>query len=168
MSAAADRLWLEQLDRPGTLVLGIGNAGRRDDGLGWRFVDWMERERPGCRAELCRRYQLLLEDADLVAGFRRVLFVDAVDSDAVARYRLTPVRPRLDLSFTSHALSIPALLATCRTCFGRLPESHLLAIRGYRWSLGEGLSGRARANLRHACEALERGCPVGEEAVADA
>ena len=43
---------------PDTLIFGIGNCGRSDDGLGWAFIDWLE-ERGLCpTSEKRRHYQL--------------------------------------------------------------------------------------------------------------
>ena len=53
----------------------------------------------------------------------------------------------MDFSFTSHAISIPAIMATCLQCFHRLPEVHVLAIRGFEFELATGLTQGAQHNL---------------------
>ncbi|MBS3936356.1 MAG: hydrogenase maturation protease [Sulfuritalea sp.] len=150
MNGYADFPGLEAFDRPAALIYGIGNAGREDDGLGWAAIDWLEAESLCPQAELQRHYQLHLEDADLISGKDRVLFIDATQDAAVESFRLARPEPRMDLSFTSHAISIPTILATCRTCFRRLPEVHVLAIRGYAWGLRTGLTPGAQRNLAQA------------------
>ncbi|WP_051559874.1 hydrogenase maturation protease [Marinobacterium jannaschii] len=153
-SDSAVAITLEAFNRPDCLIYGIGNAGRQDDGLGWAFIDWLERE-PICpKAELLRNYQLFLEDADLISQKRRVLFVDASKSLTLQSFSLSREAALMDFSFTSHALSIPTLMATCQTCFDYLPEVWVLAIRGYEWELKQGLTGRAEINLDHAIAAL--------------
>jgi hydrogenase maturation protease len=58
------------------LVLGIGNPGRRDDGLGAEAVARLEALRlPGVTADA--NYQLNLEDALTCASHDLVVFVDA-------------------------------------------------------------------------------------------
>jgi hydrogenase maturation protease len=138
---------LADYDGATCLIHGIGNVGRQDDGLGWAFIDWLEREGLCPRAHRIRHYQLFLEDADLLARMDRVLFVDASKEPGLEDFRLDPVEARYDLSFTSHALSIPAVMAICQQCFERVPEVQLLQIRGYSWDLTEGLTPEARANL---------------------
>lgn len=138
---------LADYDNPRCLIHGIGNVGRQDDGLGWAFIDWLERESLCPRAQMLRHYQMFLEDADLYARMDRVLVVDASKEAGLDRFRLDPVEARFDLSFTSHALTIPGVMAICRQCFGRVPEVHLLQVRGYSWDLAEGLTPEARANL---------------------
>ena len=135
------------LDRETCLIHGIGNVARQDDGLGWAFIDWLEREGLCPRAQKVRHYQLFLEDADLLSRMDRVLFVDASKEAGLDSFRLDPVDARYDLSFTSHALTIPAVMAICRQCFERVPAVQLLSIRGYSWDLAEGLTPEAAINL---------------------
>jgi len=145
---------LEFFDDPRSLIYGIGNCGRQDDGLGWAFIDRLEARQCASRPNLCRTYQLNLEDADLIRGFARVLFVDATKDPAVSSFALTRPEPRLDFSFTSHAISVPSILATAQQCFGYVPEAYLLAIRGYEWELQTGLTEPAEHNLSDALEFL--------------
>lgn len=146
-------------DNTDCLIYGIGNVGRQDDGLGWAFVDWLELATPGSAATLTRHYQLQLEDADLISGFRQVLFVDATKDPGVETIDLETPAPRFDLSFTSHAISIPTIMATCQHCFGRMPEVQLLTIRGHEWELQQGLTPRAARNLAAAKNFFNKGDP---------
>ncbi|WP_370332335.1 hydrogenase maturation protease [Mycolicibacterium hippocampi] len=138
---------LDEYDDDSCLIYGIGNVGRQDDGLGWAFIDWLEAS--GCcpSAELQRNYQLLLEDAELISTKRRVLFIDATKDSAVQSFTLQRAVPKMDFTFTSHAISIPAIMATCQQCFQRLPEVHVLAIRGFEFELAMGLTPAAQRNL---------------------
>lgn len=138
---------LADYDREDCLIYGIGNVGRQDDGLGWALIDWLEETGRCARAEVARCYQLQLEDADRISRKRRVLFVDATKAADVADIRIEAVAPRMDPSFTSHAVSVPTILATCAYCFGRAPEIQLLTIKGYAWALEIGLTKRAARNL---------------------
>ena len=55
----------------------------------------------------------------------------------------------------SHTLGPEAVLAVAAELYGRTPEAWLLAIRGHRWTLGEGLSAKAEKNLGLALGFLE-------------
>jgi len=156
MSARAEPhcVTLGLFDNPTSLIYGIGNAGRQDDGLGWAFIDRLEHIRPRPHACLRRTYQLSLEDADLISRYTRVLFVDATKDPAVESFSLSHPEPKLDFSFTSHALSVPAILATTQQCFEHVPEAYLLAIRGYEWELQQGLTSPAQHNLSQSLEFL--------------
>ena len=141
---------LDDFDSDACLIYGIGNVGRQDDGLGWAFVDWLQAEGRCSNAEIQKGYQLLLEDAELISNKQRVLFIDATTEDSVASFTLERAAPKMDFSFTSHAISIPAIMATCQQCFGRLPVVHVLAIRGFEFELEIGLTRAAQQNLTDA------------------
>lgn len=141
---------LDDFDSSLSLIYGIGNVGRQDDGLGWAFIDWVEAEALCTRADIRRHYQLHLEDAELISHKKSVLFVDATKDASVKSFTLERVEPRMDFSFTSHAISVPAIMATCQQCFQRLPEVYMLAIRGYEWELKIGLTQQAEQNLNDA------------------
>lgn len=135
-----------------TLVLGWGNPGRRDDGLGPALAAAVEAMAvPGVTAE--SGYQLQVEDAAEVARHERVLFVDA-ERGGDAPFRLRRLEPsRSGVGFTTHSVSPGRLLALSRDLFGAQPEAWLLGIRGYDFdSFGEGLSVRAAANLAAAAD----------------
>ena len=133
-----------------SLIYGIGNVGRQDDGLGWAFIDWLEDEALCPHADLMRHYQLHLEDADLISYKKQVLFVDATKIPEVEAWQLEDVNPKMDFSFSSHAISIPAIMRTCELCFDKVPKVQLLTIKGYEWELQLGLTDKAQQNLNKA------------------
>ncbi|MDO6563331.1 hydrogenase maturation protease [Amphritea sp. 1_MG-2023] len=148
--AEVNRLSLTDFNSADCLIYGIGNVGRQDDGLGWAFIDWIEAQGLCSKAETVRNYQLFLEDADLISRKKRVLFVDATKDMTVEHFALYQEQAKLDFSFTSHAISIAAIMATCQLCFDRQPDVYVLAIRGYEWALQEGLTEHAQVNLDQA------------------
>jgi hydrogenase maturation protease len=135
-----------------TLVLGWGNPGRRDDGLGPALAGAVATMGlPGVTAET--GYQLQVEDAMEVARHERVLFVDA-DRAGEAPFSIRRVAAAgSGPGFTSHSLAPAQLLALARDLFGAEPEAWLLGVRGYDFDeFGEGLSVGAAANLAAATE----------------
>ena len=70
----------------------------------------------------------------------------------VLPFHLEQVEPKMDFSFTSHAISISSILATCQYCFDYAPEVSLLTIRGYEWNLQLGLTEQAKLNLNAATD----------------
>ena len=147
---------------PSTLILGWGNPGRLDDGLGPAAADAVAQLRsPGVVAD--SDYQLTVEDAAEVARYPRVVFVDADPSGA------PPFRwQRLHASargpgFSTHGVTPGAVLSLSRDLFGAEPEAWLLGIRGYEFDrFGEGLSERARENLSRAVSFLRSAIESGE------
>lgn len=130
-----------------SLIYGIGNIGRQDDGLGWALVDWLIEGGIVPKVEKMKHYQLHLEDADLISHKKRVLFIDATKEPEVETFEFVKINPKLDFTFTSHDISIASILATCKLCFDYIPEVYLLKIKGYEWELKEGLTNLAVDNL---------------------
>lgn len=136
------------------LVLGYGNPGRQDDGLG-----------PAAAAEIARlawprvsvqdNYQLVIEDAADIAEHDVVWFVDAARSGAEP-YAIRRLAAVPDLEFTSHLLKAETLLAIVEQYYGRSPAAYLLGIRGYQFEFLEGLTERASVNLAEAVAAMRQ------------
>jgi hydrogenase maturation protease len=133
---------------PRILVLGYGNPGRQDDGLGPAAVAEIEKlGLPGVIS--CDNYQLVIEDSVEVAAHDVVWFVDAARTGAEP-YEVHALSPALDIAFTSHLVKPEVLLAIANQYYGKSPEAYLLGIRGYEFEFLEGLTDRARDNLAQA------------------
>lgn len=128
-----------------TLVIGIGNPGRQDDGLGPALAELLEAARlEGVTFD--SNYQLNVEDALACSEHETVIFADASET-AEAPFAFTELEPAREIAFTTHELSPGAVLALCEELYGRRPKGWVLALRGYAWDLGEGLSPQAEINL---------------------
>lgn len=129
------------------LVLGYGNPGRLDDGLGPALVQRMESlQLPEVYCDA--NYQLLVEDAATIAEHEVVVFVDA-DSGCAAPFWFGEVTPQRALSFSSHSVSAAAVLELAHGLLGGATRGYFLGIRGYQFNgFGEGLSAQAAANLK--------------------
>ena len=143
------------------LLIGYGNPGRRDDGLGPAFAEAVERlATPGLEVDV--GYQLGIEDAADAARHDMVLFADA-DTEGPGPFSLRPVEPARGLAFTTHSVAPAAVLGLARDLFGAATRGWLLGIRGYEFDeFGEGLSPRAAANLAAALEALAPALRTGD------
>jgi len=106
------------------LVIGIGNDSRQDDGLGWALLDKIEEAFPG-EVELVYRYQLNIEDADLIQNADLVLFVDACRDELEIGSEIVKCTANGDITFTTHALSPSAVLALCNQVYSKNPESYV-------------------------------------------
>jgi hydrogenase maturation protease len=128
-----------------TLVIGIGNPGRQDDGLGPRLVELLEAA--GLEGvSVDSNYQLNIEDALACSKFDTVIFADASESGE-APFVFAELGPAREIAFTSHELSPAAVLALCEDLYDRRPKAWTMAVRGYAWDVGESLSPRAEVNL---------------------
>ena len=145
--------------RPPILVIAIGNPSRGDDALGPALIERLEALRLP-EVELLTDFQLQVDDAFDLQHRTEVIFVDAAVSGP-APYAFLAVKPREDISYSSHALSPSAVLHAYQRIYGQPPPAHALAVRGYTFELGEALSPQAAANLAAAVRFLtERlSCP---------
>ncbi|MBL7846341.1 MAG: hydrogenase maturation protease [Cyclobacteriaceae bacterium] len=135
-----------------TLIVGIGNNGRGDDGLGWKFADeaaaW-----EGVDVEY--RYQLQVEDAAMIKDYRTVIFVDAIANSLPDGFAFNDCEPKPTPSFTTHRLSPGTVLWLCRELYGVMPKAYTMAIEGVQFELGGSLSEPAGENLVRAVANLE-------------
>lgn len=145
---------------PRVLLLGYGNPGRLDDGLGVALAAQVEQlALPGVRVE--SDYQLCLEDAEAVAGHDVVIFADASTSGGEP-FSFTRIEPVRGISFSTHSLRPEAVLGLAAELFGARTEGYLLGIRGYAFNeYDESLTDRGRANLEAAATFVERVCREG-------
>ena len=138
------------------LLIGFGNPGRLDDGLGPALAEAVEALGiEGVTVEA--GYQLDVEDAADVATHKTVVFADA-DATGPAPFSFRRVEPAeaMPLSFSSHSVQPEALLATARDLFGHAAEAYMLGIRGCAFdAFGESLSERAQDNLAAALAFIE-------------
>lgn len=149
------------------MVIGYGNPGRRDDGLGPALAAALEElHLPDVAVEA--NYQLTVEDAAMVAAHDVVIFADA---DVAGRepfsFRGIPTarddgtgRPRSENvdhpSFSTHSVTPEAVLALAAELFRGRPEAYVLGIRGYEFNeFSETLSERAAGNLAAAVRFLQ-------------
>jgi len=141
-------------DQPRVLVLGYGNPGRQDDGLGPAVAERMEALRwPHVTAY--DNYQLNIEDAVEVAEHDVIWFVDA-SRTGPAPFTIEAIAPAATLEFTSHLVRPEAILAMARQYYGRAPHAFLMGVRGYEFEFVEALTPAATDNLRLAVEMLEK------------
>ncbi len=128
------------------LLIGYGNPGRGDDGLGPALA--AEIEALGIRGlTVDIDYQLTVDHAALIAAHDLVVFADAMVGLAVP-FRLARVDDAQPTSLGSHRVSPEAALALAGLLFGQAPPGWMLAIAGKEFGeVKEGLSPSARANL---------------------
>lgn len=131
------------------LVLGIGNSGRQDDGLGWEFLHLLEQE--NLKHVICAyRYQLQIEDAEFLNSFDSVIFVDASRENYRDGFTWKLVVPSNQYSFSTHSLKPETILFLSENLYDHRPTSHILGIQGYEWALENKISKKAKTNLQKA------------------
>lgn len=143
------------------LLIGYGNPGRLDDGLGPAFAREAEQFAPR-ELTVDSDYQLNVEDADAAAKHDIVVFADA-DTSGVEPFWIKTIHAGPpQVSFSSHSMSPEGVLALARDLFHATPKAYLLGIRGYEFNeFGQALSPEAQANLSAAVEFWRDACQKG-------
>jgi len=131
-----------------TLLIGIGNYGRSDDALGWKFIDTFVSHDDLFDFEY--RYQLQIEDAELISQYEQVIFVDASHEQYDNGFSFHTCEPSASSSFTSHELQPEMVVWLASDLFGKKPEANIMAISGLSWELHHGLSTEAEENFKNA------------------
>ena len=132
-----------------TLILGIGNCGRADDGLGWAFLDEIEMNFPN-DFDLEYRYQLQVEDAELASHYKEVLFIDAHKADLKDGFIIEQCKPIETHHFSTHELPPETVLYLTNQMYNKFPKATLIGITGIEYKLKMGLSDLANNNLQKA------------------
>ncbi len=136
---------MKKNDRKAILIFGIGNNGRQDDGLGWCFLDFLKQQKTTMDLEY--RYQLQIEDAELISKYNQVIFVDATKEKTEDGFYIKPCHPSEKYSFSTHALAPETILHLASKLYDHKPIALVIGIQGYEWELEIGLSKKGAHNL---------------------
>jgi hydrogenase maturation protease len=135
------------------LVIGYGNTLRRDDGVGPRVAEAIEKlNLPGVRTLICQ--QLSPEHADEISRADFVVFVDAA-VDAPRDVQLRELAPGDTSQLMAHAADPRTMLALARDVFGHAPQAQWLTIPAMKLGFGNELSAEAKKGFRVAVEKLQ-------------
>ena len=136
------------------LLIGYGNPGRLDDGLGPKLSEEINKlNLPDVTVD--SNYQLTVEDAAAVAEHDIVIFADAC-VDSKDPFYFKKIIPKEDMSFTTHSITPENVLAISHNLFGAETKGYLLGIKGYKFNeFGSQLSEGAKNNLNLALEYLK-------------
>lgn len=135
---------MKKLDN--TLIIGIGNNTRQDDGLGWCFLNMLEKI--GFNEEnLLHKYQLMVEDAELISNYKTIFFVDANKTDLSNGFSIERIYPSENVSFSTHNVPPNQILKLCETIYNKNPKTYIVKIQGYEWDFKIGLTKKASENL---------------------
>jgi len=148
---------MKNLNHKETLIFGIGNSARQDDGLGWAFLEGIERA-GSFKGELHYCYQLNIEDAELVSKAENVIFVDAYTGNLDESFTFEECGMNGEITYTTHSLNPEAILALSQDVYNKKPEAYILKIKGYEWQLEEGLTEKGEQNLKKALDLFLKDC----------
>lgn len=138
---------MKKLDN--TLIIGIGNNTRQDDGLGWSFIELLEKNNFNSN-NLVYKYQLMVEDAEIISKYKKVVFVDACTSILNNGFAIEPISASQKVQFSTHSVPPEQILNLCQTVYDKNPSAILIKIQGYHWDFEINLSEQAKTNLQNA------------------
>lgn len=128
------------------LLIGYGNPGRLDDGLGPALAAKIE-ARPVEGLSVDSDYQLTVENAFDISRYELVIFADA-SVKGEEPFSFQTVQAKSPMSFSTHSVSPEAVLFLAKTMFQAQTKAYLLGIRGYEFNaFEERLSDGAKKNL---------------------
>lgn len=137
-----------------TLVIGFGNLDRADDGVAFHIINAFRREMGqeplpenetgldalGSSVDSVFIGQLVPEMIELLAGYDRVVFIDAHVEPTLDELHCGVVLPDdAGLTFTHH-ISPATLLAFFEALYGRHPDGYLVSVHGHDFDFQRDLS----------------------------
>ena len=152
-----------------TLLIGYGNPDRGDDGVAWHLLNLILKK-SGCKEDdlfssdiihvhdgldIWYNFQLLPEMAETVAGYDRVIFIDAHTGEVKEEISLVPVEPEFQNSPLTHHFTPPSCLALAQSLTGKYPEAWLLSVRGHEFAFSRELTAKTRELVDKAFRLLE-------------
>lgn len=136
-----------------TLLFGYGNADRQDDGVAWHVLHQVKLDlglpNPESIPEelnddtdpaLLFQLQLTPEDAEGLAAFDRICFIDAHTGAVPEEIHFVEIAPSFQHSPLTHHLTPQSLLSIIQTLYHKDPKSVLISVRGYEFEFTPSLS----------------------------
>jgi hydrogenase maturation protease len=151
-----------------TLIIGIGNADRQDDGVGWHILKNLAEklgktvpEDPGeivevktDKADLMFILQIYPELAETMSHYKRVCFVDAHTADIAEEISWVTLTPEYEKSPLTHHMSPRTVLSIGAAIYDQMPEAILVSVRGYHFQFERALSPQTESLAKKAIDRL--------------
>lgn len=127
-----------------SLLYGIGNSLRGDDGVGEFFLK-------NCQLPVDKyfQFQLNIEDAELFSKYDQVIVVDAVKNLSTP-FVFEKLKPIYDNSFTTHSLRPQSVLALTKELYGKSPDLYLLGIFADQFEMNQEIGANSKEGLAQA------------------
>jgi hydrogenase maturation protease len=151
-----------------TIIIGYGNIYRADDGVAFAVINSLRRQlgqKPLVEGDTgldelngendsIFLLQLVPDIMELLAGYKRIIFVDAhVGSDSEDLHCSPVSAEYISSSFTHHMMP-SALFAFLKTIYQCEPQGHLVSIRGYDFDFKQTLSPKVQKLVHPAVDTI--------------
>jgi len=139
-----------------TLIIGIGNPLRSDDGLGWVVAEQLAQD-GDMDCEIQAVHQLTPELAQWVAIADRVIIIDASRDGVPGELRVYPLAlSGYPPGRGSHAITPEELALLAECIYGRCAPIIIVTMAGADFSLGEGFSSIIAPKVAQVREVVRR------------
>ena len=140
-----------------SLIIGIGNYDREDDGVSWHILcgvaEGLNRKVPkdpyldgfipeGEKPHLLFTLQLYPEMAELISTYEHVCFVDAHTGTIPTDLQATDLHPDFQRSPLTHHMTPETVLSLTKTVTDTIPTGFLVSVRGFSFEFAQTLSPR--------------------------
>lgn len=143
----------KKIEKHAALLIGIGNSGRCDDGVGWLFAD-LASHLPCLHCEY--RYQLQIEDAELVSRYETVFFADASHASLHNGFEIKRINAASRFFYSSHLQTPETILYLATELYYKNPVAYTIAVEGENWELGTHAGEVAQRHLQAAFSYFEK------------
>jgi hydrogenase maturation protease len=151
-----------------TIIIGYGNIYRADDGVAFAVINELRRqlgqklleEGDTGLDELTGEndsiflLQLVPEIMELLAGYNRIIFVDAHVGSDMEDLNCSPISAHYISSSFTHHMTPSALLAFLKTMYQCEPQAYMVSIRGSDFDFKRTFSSKVQALVQPAVDAI--------------
>jgi hydrogenase maturation protease len=123
-----------------SLIIGIGNPLRSDDGLGWAIAEQLSQD-PDTDCDIRTVHQLTPELAQWIAIADLAVMIDASREGEPGELRIRPLSPSAQPGAVGTHYTTPEELAALTvTIYGQCPPVVIVTLTGANFGLGEQFS----------------------------
>lgn len=152
------------------IFIGYGNPDRGDDGVAWHLLNKVLTH-TGCqendlfssdiinaspKLDVWFNFQLLPEMAETIAEYEQAVFIDAHTGEIKEDISFKPIKPEFQNSPFTHHFTPASCLAVAESIKGRIPQSHLLSVRGYQFAFNRVLSKETQELVEKAFDMIKK------------
>ena len=138
-----------------SLIIGIGNYDRQDDGVAWHILCGIAKalgrtvprdpyeegfEPDGEKPHLLFTLQIVPEMADIISSYNHICFVDAHTGAIPTDLQVIQIKPNYQRSPLTHHMTPETVLSLTHTISGCKPEAYLVSVRGFQFGFDQSLS----------------------------
>jgi len=147
--------------RTHSLIIGIGNPLRSDDGLGWAVTEQLSLD-CNTTCDIHNVYQLTPELAQSMAVVNLVIMIDANHDGVPGELRIRPLSLSAQPSAVgTHYTTPEELAALTAIVYGQCPPVVVVTMTGANFSIGEQFSTIIARRIPLICDTVRQLCAKG-------